>query len=126
MADDAVRIEGLAALRRDLRKMQPDALAEVRDALRSGAAVVAVRGRANAPRGTREIPASRRPRKRLADTIAPGTAGNSAFVRSRAVYGPKIDRQTGFLTRALEDTADQVADTVGDAIDALAARNGWH
>ncbi len=126
MADNAVRIEGLADLRKDLRRMQADTLPAVRDALKQGAGVVAKRGAQTAPRGTRPIPASRRPRKRLADTIAPGTAGNSAFVRSRAVYGPKIERSTGFLAKALEDSRDEVVDALGDAFDAVAARNGFH
>ncbi len=105
--------------------MQADTLPAVREALKQGAGVVARRGAQTAPRGTRPIPASRRPRKRLADTIAPGTAGNAAFVRSRAVYGPKIERSTGFLARALEDSQDEVVQKVGDALDALADRSGF-
>ena len=123
---DTVRVEGLADLRRDLRRMQPEVLPVVRERLKAGAGIVAVRGATYAPKGTRPIPASRRPRKRLAATLAPGTAGNSAFVRSRALYGPKIERSTGFLSRALEDSQEEVVDSIGDAIDALASRHGWH
>lgn len=122
---DAVRVEGLADLRRDLRQIEPDARREVTKGLKEAAAVVAVRGRAYAPRGTRPIPETRKPRKRLADTIAPGASGNSAYVRSRAVYGPKIERQTAFLTRALDDTAEQVVEKVGDALDGVFTRHGF-
>ncbi len=122
MADNAVRIEGLAPLRRAL---DPPERKEITAFLKGGATVVAVRGGATSPRGTLPIPASRKPRKRLADTIAPGTAGNSAFVRSRALYGPKIERSTGFLSKALEDTADEVMEIIGNGIDAWSARQGW-
>lgn len=125
MADDAVRIDGLAGLRKDLRAMAPDVLPEVREALREGAAIVAVRGAVNAPRGSRPIPASRRPRVRLAASLRPGTSGNAAVVRSRAAYGLKIERSTGFLSRALAESEDRIVESIGDSIDRLAVKHGW-
>lgn len=122
---DAVRIEGLAELRRDLRAMQPDVLKEVRGVLKDGARVVADKGRELAPRGHRAIPVSRKPRVRLADSLRPGTAGNSAFVRSPAAYGLIEEKRIGFMSRALRESETQIVDAIGDSIDAVADRHGW-
>ncbi len=126
---DAVRIEGLAELRRDLRRMQPDARKEVTRALREGAVVVA------AASG----PLAKRRTGRLAQSFRPGASGNSAFVRSRLPYAavqefggtiaprgtPITIRPQPAVTRALELTEERIVDKVGDAIDEVARRNGW-
>lgn len=123
---DPIRVEGLKDLRSDIRKMQPDLLAEMRGVLKDSAEIVKTRGAALAPRGRRPIPPSRKPHVRLADSLRAGTSGNAAIVRSRALYGPKIERQTEFLSRALEATEDEVVDSIADGIDRLAVRHGWH
>ena len=122
---DAVHIEGLAELRRDLRAMQPDVLREVLGVLKDGERLVADRGRELAPRGHRAIPVSRRPRVRLADSLRPGTAGNTAFVRSPAAYGLIQEKRSRFMSRALHDSENQIVDLLGDSVDAVADRHGW-
>ncbi len=123
---DAVRIEGLSALRKDLRAMEKsDESREVTQALKQGAGVVAVKASAFAPKGTRPIPATRKPRARLAATVRPSANGKTAFVRTRAVYAFKAEKRTAFMARALESEQDRIVEKVGDALDAVAARHGW-
>ncbi len=130
MADPIVRVEGLAALRRDLRRMQPDVLKEMRAVLKSTSVLVAQRARQNAPRRT----------GKLAGSYRAGTAGNTAFVRSRlpqaAVheYGgtirprgaPIAIRRSAPMGRALRDSHEEVTDMLGDGLDNVATRHGWH
>jgi hypothetical protein len=128
--DGAVRVEGLADLRRDLRKMQPAALKEIRDVLKHSAEIVAVEARARAPRLTGKLAAS----------IRPGTAGNSAVVRSRLPYAvvhefggtirprgaPIRIKRREMVTGALAHRQDAIVRALADGIDRAAARNGWH
>jgi hypothetical protein len=139
MADDAVRIEGLAALRRDLRGMTADVRRDVRLALKGGAELVARDAGPLAARGTRPIPADRRPRTRLADSFRAGTSGDVAVVRSRLAHAgvhefggtisprgtPIKIKATPAATRALERNEERIVDAVGDAFDAVALRHGW-
>jgi phage gpG-like protein len=127
---DAVRIEGLAELRRDLRKMQPDTLKEMRGELKAAAAIVAVASR----------PLAAHRSGALAASFRPGTAGNTAFVRSRLPYAavhefggtirpkgaPITIKPHPAPTRALEAAADRIVDSIGDGIERVAGRNGWH
>lgn len=129
MADAAVRIEGLARLRRDLRAMQPAALREVREVLKAGAATVAERARPNAPRRTGN----------LADSYRAGTAGNTAFLRSRLPqagvheYGgviaprgvPLRIKQSRPIGRGLDATQDRLVEQIAEGFEAVARRNGW-
>ncbi len=126
---DTVRVEGLADLRRDLRKLAPDTLKEMRGVLKEGAGIVAA---AAGPLAARQT-------GRLAAGFRAGTAGNSAFVRNRVPYagvqefGGKIaPRGTPFqikphpaATRALELNAERIVDRVGDGIDRVAGRAGF-
>jgi phage gpG-like protein len=128
--DDAVRIEGLAELRRDLRKMQPDTLKEMRSELKAAAVIVAVASR----------PLAARRSGTLAASFRPGTAGNTAFVRSRLPYAavhefggtirpkgaPITIKAQPAPTRALEAATDRIVDSIGDGIERVAGRNGWH
>lgn len=120
---DAIRVEGLAALRKDLRQMQPDARKEVTRALKEGASVVATSARPLAPKRT----------GRLAASYRAGAAGNTAFVRSRLPYAAVQEfgwrargiRPQPAVTRALDLKEDSIVDAVGDALDGVAGRNGW-
>lgn len=126
---DAVRIEGLASLRRDLRAMQPAARKEVTKALKEGAKIVA---QASGPLAARKTGT-------LAGSFKAGAAGNSAFVRSRVPYAavqefggtikpkgtPFTIRANPSVTRALELKEDAIVEKVGDAIDVVARRHGW-
>lgn len=127
---EAVRVQGLAELRRDLRQMQPAALKEMRVVIRGAAVLVAAGARANAPRRTGN----------LAGSYRAGTAGNTAFVRSRlpqaAVHewggriyprGAEITiRRSAPVSNALRATQEQIVEKLGDGIDAVATRHGWH
>jgi phage gpG-like protein len=128
--DAAVRVDGLAQLRRDLRKMQPDTLKEVRGVLKHSAEIVAATARARAPRRT----------GRLAASIRATTAGNRAVVRSPLPYAavhefggtirprgaPIRIRRSEMVTGALERNRDRIANALLDGLDDVARRHGWH
>ena len=126
---DAVRVEGLAALQKDLRQMQPAAKREVTKALKEGAKVVAA---ASGPLAARRS-------GKLAGSFRAGAAGNAAFVRSRLPYAavqefggvirpkgaPVVIKAHPAATRALKANEDSIVEKVGDAIDDVAGRFGW-
>jgi phage gpG-like protein len=126
---DAVRIEGYAELRRDLRALPREAGREFQKGFKAGAEVVATAARPLAVRRT----------GRLAESFRAGTSGNSAFVRSRLPYAGVqefggVIRPKGAaiaiaanpaVTRALDENADKIADTLGDGFDAAARRLGF-
>lgn len=130
---DAVRIEGLADLRRDLRAM--GAKAEGRGltrALRSGAEEVAAASpvRLNQRTGHSALRAG----------YKAGAAGSRAYVRNRhpgagpTEFGGVISpRGTPIrlkaqmpVSRALDAKTDSIVERVADAIDDLATQHGWH
>ena len=129
MAGDAVRIEGLADLRKDLRQSSPDVRREVTKALKEGARVVAAAAVPFTARGTGKLAAGWRP----------GASGNNAFVRNRVPYagvqefGGRISpKGTPFVirphpagTRALEVKEDAIAEAVGDAVEGVFTRHGF-
>lgn len=126
---DAVHIEGLAELRRDLRKMQPAARREVTRAMKPAAELV---------RKT-AVPFTARRSGDLAGGWRAGAAGNKAYVRNRLPYAgvvefggtirpkgaPVVIRAHPAATRALELKQEQIVDLVADAIDNVAQRHGW-
>ena len=127
--DIRIGVDGLAQLRRDLRRLQPEALKEVRGALKDGAEVVA---RASGPLAHHRTGT-------LAAGYRAGTGGNTAFVRNRVPYAavhefggtiapkgtPITIRANPAIHRAFDAKADRVIDIVGDGIEAVARRNGW-
>jgi hypothetical protein len=127
---DAVRVEGLADLRRDLKRLAPDVLPEIRGALKDAADLVASKARANAPRASGALAAS----------IRSGTAGNAGVVRSRLPYAkvheyggtirprgaPITIHRAQFVGRALTSTEDRIVESLADSINAVASRHGWH
>jgi phage gpG-like protein len=127
---DAVRVEGLAEVRKGLRKLERSGEArEVTKALKQGATLVATAAR----------PFSARSSGKLAAGWRAGSSGNKAFVRNRVPYagvhefggtikpkGTEIKiKATPSATRALEDKEDRIVALVSDALDELARRYGW-
>jgi phage gpG-like protein len=127
---DAIRIEGLADVRKSLRKLErSDESREVTQALKKGAAVVAARAR----------PLSARQTGKLAAGWRPGTSGNKAFVRNRVPYAgvhefggtihprgvPIKIHASPSATWALEDNEVRILRLVEDALGVLARRHGW-
>ncbi len=135
-------VVGLAELRRDLRQLgDTEGLAEVRDALRSAARLVADDAR-------RRIPV----KTGLArDSVRPTVSGNRAFVRGGRTtvpyygwldFGSRRPRSgqprsvgpwalTGrgpdrgrFIYAAIDDRIDDVVRLVGNSLDAFARRKG--
>jgi phage gpG-like protein len=129
MSEDAVRIEGLAELRRDLRQSSPEVRRDVTRALKEGAKVVAVTA----------APLTARQSGKLAGGWRPGAAGNSAFVRNRVPYAGVLEfggriapKGTPFTirahpagTRALQLRENQIVEAVGDAVEGAFARHGF-
>lgn len=127
---DAVRIDGLRELRRDLRAMGLRVEGRgLTAALRSGAEEVA----------TASGPLVRGRSGDLARSYRAGAAGTRAYVRSRLPYAGvqefggvirpkgtpiKITPQTP-VTRALDAKTEAIVDRLGDAIDDLARQHGW-
>ena len=131
----AVDTAGLKDLRRDLRKTDREALKEIQKVIKGAAKIVAEEAGRLAPRGTRAIPDSRRPRKRLADAYAGSTSGDKGIVRNPLPYAPIVEfRQSGTpaqmrgvrpVQRAIENKQDDIVDALGDGIENVARRNGW-
>ncbi len=129
MADVRVRTEGLAELRRDLKRLDPLIDKELRESIRDAAGKVAVTAGALAPRDSGE----------LAHSIRPFVSGVRASVGSTLPYAgvhefggvisprgtPITIRPSGFVGRAVEDHADQLVEDIGDGIDRAARRAGW-
>lgn len=128
--DFAVKVEGLAELRRDLRRLEPAALKEIQGTLKGAVNVVAREAALLAPRRTGEYAASFRPY----------TRGNRAGVRSTwpgagvHEYGgtirprgtPILIRRSAPITRAAERQMDTVVQELGDGIEQAARSTGWH
>jgi phage gpG-like protein len=127
--DVSVTVDGLAQLRRDLRHIEPGAVREIRDVLKSSAELVAHAARADAPRKTGN----------LADSIRATTSGARGVVRSALPYAnvqhwggtiapkgtPIKIKGTLFVSRHVERLTDRIVDELGDGIERVAARNGW-
>jgi hypothetical protein len=102
---------------------------------KEAAGIVAAEAARNAPRGTRPIPLSRRPRVRLADSYRASTSGAKGIVRSALAHAPIVEyrrsgtpaqmRNTAPVGRALEAKEDAVVEALAEGFDRLAKRNGW-
>jgi HK97 gp10 family phage protein len=133
-ARDAVRVDGLQSLRRNLKAVDKDAAKEVQVVIRDAAQIVAGRARTLAPRKT----------GRLAASIRGTTSGASGVVRSPLPYanvqhwggttGPGHSRSqrgavsvrgTRFISKAFDDTRDQVARKLEDGMADVARRHDF-
>lgn len=130
-----VHVEGLQTLRRSLRATDKAALKEVQKVTRDAARIVAAQAGRNAPRGTRPIPPSRKPRVRLADSFKGTTSGAKGIVRSPLPHAPIVEyRRSGTAAqmrnirpvgRAIEAKQDVVLQSLARGFDDVARRNGW-
>jgi hypothetical protein len=126
---DAVHIDGLRDLQRDLRRLAPDARRDITRALKEGAKTIAV---ASAPLAARRTGA-------LARSFRPGASMMQGYVRSRLPYaavqefggtirpkGAPVEIQPHpAATRALQLKEEQVVDHIGDALERVALKHGW-
>lgn len=128
-----VTVEGLAAFRRDLRRIDADLAKEVPAALKDAAELVAQEARRRAPVGSRPIPRQRRPRRRMRDTVKVFAKGTTAGVRvsvvsttgGKAYAYPRLlelsrNRARAFLAPALAAEGPAVQDRVSDVLDRVA------
>lgn len=146
-----VRVEGMAGLRRSLREIDKNLDVQLRKELKEVAEPIRAEAARRAPRGTRPIPGSRRPKKRLADSLTVSVRGQSIAIRSALPYAKVVHGYSvgstlraarrpfdtrnrddwrnveprPFIAEAVEGHEQQIADAVGDAIETTAARAGW-
>ena len=125
----AVKVEGLADLRRDLRAIDRKLPRELNKAQREALKGTAIKAGQLAPkRGGR-----------LAASIRPFATARAAGLRSPVVYanahhwggtvGPKKTsyiRPTFFAFRAVRGDLPEIVDRLGDAVEAVAKRHGFN
>jgi hypothetical protein len=127
---DAIRVEGLQSTRTSLRKLERlGERKEITQGLKRGAELV--------PPVARPFLRSRT--GKMAGMYRAGASGNTAFVRNRhpgagvQEHGGKIRpkgttvtiRPQRAVTRALDAKSDDIAEKVGDALDAVFRAAGW-
>lgn len=136
--DVAIRVDGLAQLRRGIRNLDPDINRGMNAALKQAADKVAVTAGALAPRRSGE----------LAHSIRPFVSGSRVSVGSTLPYAnvvhwggtihprgtPITFKRTEFITRAVEDHREELVQDIArvtqDALDRVAASQrelatGW-
>lgn len=127
--DVRVKTEGLAELRRDLKRLDPLIDRELRDAIKEAADKVAVTAGALAPRDSGA----------LAHSIRPFVSGARASVGSTLPYAGWIEhggsisprgvpisiRGAHMVEKAVDDHADQIVEDIGDGVERAARRAGW-
>jgi phage gpG-like protein len=125
----AVRVEGLAELRRDLRATDRETLREVQGTLRNAAGIAAAQAALLVARRTGALAASYRAYAR----------GNRAGVRSSLPYAGVVEyggtirprgtaikfRRSLPVSRAVLRETDTIVEAIGDGIEAAARRTGW-
>lgn len=131
MADDvAVRVENMAAFRRDVRAMDKEMSRELTRELKAAGEVVLPAARALAPRRT----------GRLAASLRSAAAGNKVSIRSRLPYANAVHWGTGarrgkpgphnitpkkFVVRAVDANQDRIVEAMGDAFERFARKHGF-
>ena len=119
-----VRVHGLRELRRDLKVIGATLPRELTKAQKGAGEVIASRARELAPRRS----------GRLAASIKVSAVGTKVSVKSSLPYANPIHwgwRARGivgtpFIWRAIDEKRDEYVDALGDAIEALARRHGFH
>ena len=122
--DVSVQVIGLRDLRRDLKAIGQGLPRELTKAQKEAGEVIARRARELAPRRS----------GRLAASIKVSAAGTRVAVKSSLPYASPVHwgwRARGivgqpFLWQAVEEKRDEYVDALGDAIEALARRHGFH
>ena len=148
MSRTGVSIEGLAPFRRGLRQMDRSLDVNLRQELKAAAEPIRQDAQRRAPQGSRPIPASRSPRKRLADSLTVQVRGNTVAIRSGLPYAKVVHGLPGgrparrpfdarnrsdwryvqprpFITEAVEANANRLLDGMEDAVDQAARAAGW-
>lgn len=138
----AVEVRGLRELLRDLRAAQPAVHRDMRRELRDVAGEVAKDASHRAPRSTRPMQKGRK--RRLADSLRPAVRGSAVYVRSPVPYGNIVHwggRRPSdahnrakwinvparpFIAQAAEANAERFLDEVGDAVERVLSRHGFH
>lgn len=130
-ATPGVLVEGIKDLRADIRAIDRALPKELTKALKAAAGEVLPTARALAPRRS----------GRLAASLRASGAGTKASIRSALPYANAVHWGTGarpnrqgphniaprkFVVRAVDRKTDAVVDRLGDEIEALADRHGWH
>ena len=124
----AIRAEGLAELRRDLRAIDKKLPRELNKVQREALKSTALKAGALAPKRSGKLAAS----------IRPYATAKSAGLRSPVVYanahhwggtvGPKKTsyiRPTFFAFRAVRGDLPEIVDKLGDGLESLAKRHGF-
>jgi phage gpG-like protein len=128
--DAQVRTEGLAELRRDLKRLDPLIDKELRDAIKDAADKVAVTAGALAPRDSGALQQSIRPFVSGANASVGSTLPYAGVLEFGGTISPRgvpiTIKGTGFVGRAVEDHADELVEDIGDGIERAASRAGWH
>lgn len=131
MADrPAIKIEGLAEFRRDLRKLDREADKELRGNIRAGAEKVLREAQADAPRRSGA----------LARSLKISVTAKRASIYSNLPYAPVVHwggtikprgveirfKRTEFISGAAERGADRLAEDIAQGVERAALRAGWH
>lgn len=129
MAQPAIRTEGIKELRKDLKALGKAEPKELTKALKAAGELVLPAARALAPRQS----------GRLAASLRASGASNRVSIRSKLPYanavhwGGTVGRQktsyikaSHFVLRAVDTKTDEIVNTIGDSIEELARRHGWH
>lgn len=136
MAQPAIKVVGLRDLRRDLRRLGPGALKELRSELRDSAQMVAAAAK----------PGARRRSGRFAGSIRGQGTNTGAVVRSRLPYanvvhwggttGPGHERGPGqgsvrisphpVIPEAADRLEGRIVEELGDGLERLFGRHGFH
>lgn len=127
--DLAVRVDGLADLRRSLRAIDRELPKELRVVIKGAAEVIAAEARVRAPKRT----------GKLAGSIKATTSGASGIVRSRLPYAnvqnwggtirprgaPTHIKGRHFVDGALDAKREAAAQALARGMDDLLRRQGW-
>ena len=124
---DAIRVDGLAELRRSLRAIDRDAAKQVQAVTKRAAEVVATDAGHRQTRGTRPL-GKRAVPQRLADSYRASTSGARGLIRSPLAHAPVEEYRRGgphALNKALDAKQDEIEQLLEDGFDDLMRRNGW-
>lgn len=137
-----ITTEGLKDLQRDLRAVDRKLVTEVGGAMRNAADPIVTEAKQLAPHGHEPIPETRVPPKRLADTIKASRRGLTIGITAQGPHAAIVHdggrhpvfgnrrvwvqvRPRPFITTAIDEHADQVADSMADAVEQTLDRNGF-
>jgi phage gpG-like protein len=129
--------QGFRQLAADLKALEPAVGKELQKEIKQAADKIAVTGGALAPRGeSGDLQHSIRPRVSgltasvgsslpYANVLHWGGSTGRGHIPGRPWSGSVFIRPSLFLSRAIDDHADEFAEDVGDAIERAAFKTGW-